>query len=160
MSTAHLSCNSPTGIKDTPVVVLLEGHFSVALSKELLCDDCTLLPGPRRPVGVQLGRKGRLLGVEQYTRFNCPSLRVSMLVDIELTTQGSRRSWSATSGQDGLTFQEFPNSSAVDSMMPCRVVKSFSVSPSKLPHRPPTRPRRWAARRTYTRMPAKSTKTE
>lgn len=70
-----------------------------------------------------------------------------------LTLQGSRRSCSETSGQDGLTFQEFPNSSGVDSTMPCLVVKSFSVSPSKFPHKPPTRPRKWGSNRTYTRMP-------
>lgn len=49
------SCHSPTGIKDTPVVVLLERHLSVAACKERLSEDGTLLPGPGRPVGVQLG---------------------------------------------------------------------------------------------------------
>ena len=84
----------------------------------------------------------------------CALMCMCACICVELTAQGSRRSWSATSGQEGLTFQEFPNSSAVDSTMPCRVVKSFSVSPSKFPHSPPTRPRRWAATRTYTRIPA------
>lgn len=65
-----------------------------------------------------------------------------------LTLQGSRRSCSVTSGQVGLTFQEFPNSSGVDSTMPCIVVKSFSASPSKFPHRPSTLPRKWGASRT------------
>lgn len=75
----------------------------------------------------------------------------------KLTAHGSRRSCFSTSGQDGLTFQEFPNSSGVDSMIPWRVVKSFSVSLSKFPHSPPTRPRRWTSKRKYTRMPVKRT---
>lgn len=102
-------------------------------------------------MGVQLKKTVSELSVTQ-TKTKNPSVCVC---ECELTAQGSRRSWSATSGQDGLTFQEFPNSSAVDSTIPCRVVKSFSVSPSKLPHRPPTRPRRWAAKRTYTRIPGR-----
>lgn len=52
-------CHSPTGIKDTPVVVLLEGHLSMATCKELLSEDGTLLPGPGHPVGVQLGSAER-----------------------------------------------------------------------------------------------------
>lgn len=79
--------------------------------------------------------------------FNATSQHVCAAKYIELTAHGSLRSWSATSGQDGLTFQEFPNSSDVDSMMPWRVVKSFSVSPSKFPHKPPTCPWRKAASR-------------
>ena len=132
----------------------------MASREELLSQDCTPFPGPCHSVGVQLNKTKRqtLVGFQVYV-FVCLRKRERECIIktgfpvYELTEQGSRRSWSVTSGHEGLTFQEFPNSSAVDSTMPCRVVKSFSVSPSKLPHRPPTRPRRCAARRTYTRIP-------
>ena len=50
VSTSHL----PASIKDTPVIILLEGNLSVALREELLGEDCTLFPGPCHSVGVQL----------------------------------------------------------------------------------------------------------
>ena len=55
VSTSHL----PAGIKDTPVIILLEGNLSVALREQLLGEDCTLFPGPCHSVGVQLNTTQR-----------------------------------------------------------------------------------------------------
>lgn len=46
--------HSPTGVKDAPLVVLLEGHLQVTPGEQLLGQDRTPLPGPSHSVGIQL----------------------------------------------------------------------------------------------------------
>uniref|UniRef100_A0A8C0GXW8 Uncharacterized protein n=1 Tax=Chelonoidis abingdonii TaxID=106734 RepID=A0A8C0GXW8_CHEAB len=69
------------------------------------------------------------------------------------TMQGCSKSSLLTSGHRRLTRQELPNRSEVGSTTPCRLVKSFSVSPSKFPHSPATRPWYRGSSFTYTRVP-------
>lgn len=49
-------CHSPTGVKDAPLIILLEGHFQVTPREQLLSQDCTFLPGPSHSVWIQLDK--------------------------------------------------------------------------------------------------------
>lgn len=47
----------PAGVKNTPVVVLLEGHLSVTRAEDLLTNHSTLFLRPCHPVRVDLQMK-------------------------------------------------------------------------------------------------------